>query len=365
LPAQALMPQGVTAGVERLVPDPDESEQRLVRVRSDVFGFAAGHGGTNGSVASFQGQVLVTDTALRLESDELTVELDNPGQQARRAVASGNVVLEQAAGRVACARAVYDAQAAQVFLEGGTTWTTATREGRSDSLFLDLGRGQYRAQGEVWMRMAGSGFGAALGWIPAPAEASEPVGVTGDSEPEKPLWVEIRSDWFEYRAPPEAAGFETAVYEGDVQVREGDRFSMTSALLTLRLTSETRELQEFMAAGDVELRMQEAEGYRLARGDRMMYTAERGTVELTGMEGVEFFIVTADGVSRGVGRRAVFDRKTELLELDGRPVITTPEGEVTGNLVRLDRANSTLSAAGAWRIRLPMGTLRMPALPAP
>ena len=140
---------------------------------------------------------------------------------------------------------------------------------------------------------------------------------------------------------------------------------MTSALLTARLEAETRQVEELMAAGEVELRMLESDGYRLARGDRAVYAADRGTVELTGMDGVEFFVVTADGVSRGLGRRALYDRTTELLELDGRPVITTPQGELTGDVVRLDRAHSTLSAAGAWRIRLPMGTYRMPELPAP
>jgi lipopolysaccharide export system protein LptA len=136
-------------------------------------------------------------------------------------------------------------------------------------------------------------------------------------------------------------------------------------MLTATLGSGTNQVEEMVAERDVEIRMTEEEGYRLARGDRAEYWADRSSVELTGADGVEFFIVTSDGVSRGVGRRAVYDGVTELLELEGEAWISTPDGELNGGVVRFDRAQSTLSATGHWRVRLPAGRLRLPELPSP
>jgi lipopolysaccharide export system protein LptA len=364
--ARAFLPESVWPAALRPDFEQEGQEPRIVRVRSDTFSFGPDPVRTNGHRATFRGQVEVTEQALRLECGQLIVETDEPGQQARRAVASERVVFERATDRITCAQVVYDALAGRMTLEGGATWRTEEREGRADTLVLDLAKGRYRAVGNVLMRLAGEGFGAALGWVdPEPERASPPDVAEAASQPRETRWIEIECDWFEYQGAPEAVGLETAVYEGNVRVREGEQFLMTSALLTVAMDVDEGTVEEMVAAGDVELRMVEADGYRLARGDRAMYAANRGTVELTGIEGVEFFIVTGEGVSRGVGRRAVYDRTTELLELDGRPVITTPEGELTGDRVRLDRVRGTLSAAGSWRIRLPMGTVRMPELPAP
>jgi lipopolysaccharide export system protein LptA len=362
--AAALMPGGVWPGPVTFTPAGEDWEKRLVQVRSDLFSLRPDPNHANGRIATFQGGVQVAEQALRLDCGQLTIETDESGQQARRAVASENVVLERADARVTCAQATYDVPAGRMTLEGGTTWRTEDREGRSEILELDLTDGRYRAQGDVFMRLVAEGFGAALGWV-VPEPVDEPKSQLKQTglEPEAPRWLEIESDGFEYRT--ETSGFDTAIYDGNVQVREGEQFVMTCSLLTSRLNSETRLVDELMAAGGVELRMVEADGYRLAQGDRAMYTADRGTVELTGMQGVEFFIVTGEGVSRAVGRRAVLNLGTELLELDGRPVITTPEGELTGDVVRLDRKHGTLSAAGSWRIRLPLGTYPVPKLPAP
>jgi lipopolysaccharide export system protein LptA len=362
--AAALMPGGAWPSPLNLSTPPEQQENRLVRVRSERFSFKSDPNQANGHVATFQGGVQVIEQAMQLDCGQLIIETMEPGQQARRAVASENVVLERADARVTCAQAIYDVLAGRMSLEGGATWRTEQREGRSDTLELDLALGQYRAYGDVFMRLAAEGFGSALGWVETePADGMELELEQAGLEPKPPRWLEIESDRFEYRT--EAGEFETAVYEGNVQAREGEQFVLTCSLLTARLDAETRLINDLMAAGQVELRMVEPDGYRLAQGDRAMYAAESGTVVLTGLEGVEFFIVTGEGVSRAVGRRAVLDVKTEMLELDGRPVITTPEGELTGDVVRLDRRHGILSAAGSWRIRLPLGTYRIPELPAP
>jgi lipopolysaccharide export system protein LptA len=124
-------------------------------------------------------------------------------------------------------------------------------------------------------------------------------------------------------------------------------------------------VQSVVADGKVELRATDADGYRLARGDRAVYTAEEQEIVLTGMEGVDFFVITASGVSRGAGRQAVYRRATDLLILAGDPAITTPEGELVGQELRLDRRAGVMSATGPWRIRLPLGGLELPRLPAP
>jgi lipopolysaccharide export system protein LptA len=80
---------------------------------------------------------------------------------------------------------------------------------------------------------------------------------------------------------------------------------------------------------------------------------------------VEFFVIAPSGVSRGVGRQAIYRGSTDSLILAGDPKITTPEGEITGSEVRLDRRESVLSATGPWQIRLPLGGFELPRLPSP
>jgi lipopolysaccharide export system protein LptA len=136
---------------------------------------------------------------------------------------------------------------------------------------------------------------------------------------------------------------------------------------TLRavLGPETNQVQSVVADGKVEIRATDADGYRLARGDRAVYGAEEDEILLTGRDGVDFFVIAPSGVSRGVGRQAVYRRATDLLILAGDPAITTPEGELVGRELRLDRRAGVMSASGPWTIRLPLGGLELPRLPAP
>jgi lipopolysaccharide export system protein LptA len=365
IPARALVPGGVWPG--RLSGDAAAPGlEGPMKVASDEFEYGPDPVRTNVNVMIFRGEVLVEESGSTLRCGMLTVETSEAGQEARLAVAEEGVVMERGQERIECARAVYEAETGLVTLGGKTTWRMEGREGRSETFVADLKRGLYRATGEVAMRLAAEGLGTTLGISKAG------VGVDGDGgagkvedDPESREPLEIRSREFEYRVALEAGARDTARYDGEVVVSEGDRLRLSCGTLTATLGSGTNQVEEMVAERDVEIRMTEEDGYRLARGDRAEYWADRSSVELTGAEGVEFFIVTSDGVSRGVGRRAVYDGVTELLELEGDAWITTPDGELNGGVVQFDRARSTLSATGHWRVRLPIGRLRLPELPSP
>jgi lipopolysaccharide export system protein LptA len=175
--------------------------------------------------------------------------------------------------------------------------------------------------------------------------------------------VEVRCSTFEYHAPGPARADGEAVFSGQVAVRQTNQTQLTCAVLTARFAPGTNELAALVADGGVEVRTTEPDGYRLARGDRATYEAAANEVRLTAEAGVEFFVVAANGVSRATGRQAVFRGETGTLEVDGKPVIVTPEGELTGDRVLADSTHGTLSATGRWRIRVPMGTFRLPELP--
>ena len=61
---------------------------------------------------------------------------------------------------------------------------------------------------------------------------------------------------------------------------------------------------------------------------------------------------------RGTGAKAVYAGGPDALDLTGNPVVTTQFGQVSGDDVVLDRANTTLQATGNWKLKLNAEALR-------
>ena len=119
----------------------------------------------------------------------------------------------------------------------------------------------------------------------------------------------------------------------------------------------TNEVQKAVADGDVAVDVHEAQGERSARGDLAVYTAATGEVALTGKEGVE--IAFTDRHIQGIGRgaKAIYAGQSDVLEMSGSPVMSTPYGQVWADVLVLDHARTALKATGNWKMKLKPETL--------
>jgi lipopolysaccharide export system protein LptA len=279
--------------------------------------------------------------------------------------AVGKVLIERGAEWLRCEQADYDVAGAAAVFDGGVEWHTPARSGSANRVLLDLAENRHRAEGGVRMRFVQSGE-SWVEWMTPEAgtvagdDPASGVSRPGDGEP-----TQVECDDFEYRGGSGAGAMQTALYEGNVLVKQGDRMYLSCSTLRAELGPATNQVRSVVADGKVEIRANEGNGYRLARGDRAVYSAEEEQVVLSGREGVDFFVIAPSGVSRAVGRQAVYQRATDTLILAGDPAITTPEGELVGREVKLNRREGVMSATGPWQIRLPLGGVELPRMPGP
>jgi lipopolysaccharide export system protein LptA len=320
-----------------------------VLVRAEAFELRPEAGVTNVNVSVFRGRVRVDDPRGGLRCDVLTLRTRGEENRPESALAEGSVGLGQGEYQVRCARAYYLAEAGTVAMQGDTRWRMAGREGRSDQLQLGLADRVYRAMGHVSMRLASDALGAAPWLVPQAGSTSGPL--------------EVQCDEFEFRTAAAPAP-DVAVYRGGVRVLHPGGMTLDCEELRAEMAGGTNGVERVVAERHVEIRMSQEGGERWARGDQAIYRAGAGELELTGAEGIEFKVVDAKGAVQGRGRRALYSRARDRLELDGRPVLRTSHGDAVGDVVRLDRSHAVLSAAGQWRLRLPVRAADLPSVPA-
>jgi len=155
-----------------------------------------------------------------------------------------------------------------------------------------------------------------------------------------------------------------AVYRGNVRVSDPGRMALSCETLTGRIAAGTNQVQSVVAESGVEIRVVDPKGDKVARGDRVVYTAGRDEVELTAADGVEIALRDAAGESQARGQKAVYTGSDDIFELIGNPRVTTPKGEVTGDRVVFDRGKSTAKAAGFWKMKLRPKAFEKPVPPA-
>jgi lipopolysaccharide export system protein LptA len=332
-----------------------------VHVRAERMDAGPEAGETNRHTVVLRGEVAIEQGDVRLRCREFLLRTEGQEHRAQRAEAEGAVRIDRGSEWMSCDRAEYDAAGAYAQFTGAVKWEGDKRSGSANRVWLDLAEDHHWADGGVRMRFEQENefLGA---WLAPEADSKAPT-IAGETEVAEP--TDIECDRFEYRGGRTTGAVPSADYLGNVTVRQGERLNMTCGTLRAEFRPETNAVQSVVAEERVELRSAEEGGYRLARGDRMIYSAAEEVVRLTGRDGVDFFVIGPSGVSRGRGRQAVYHRTTDRLVLAGDPEITTPDGELMGSEVRLDRAEGVLSAAGPWRIRLPLGDVELPQLPGP
>ncbi len=334
-----------------------------VRVTADQMDVTSQPGETNRQSIVLRGNVRVEQKGDHLSCRELEVRIEGEEHAIDRVEARQEVVIEREMERVRCQQAEYDARDAAVELSGGVEWESSGRSGEAERVRLDLSENAYLAEGGVRMRFDQKGEFWNRLLVPEAGEVSRSE--TGDATRIGTEPIDIRCDRFEYQRGKAAGAVQSALYQGDVSVEQGEQLHLTCNLLRALIEPPTNRVQSIVAEEAVELRAADGPGYRLARGDRAVYTATERQIVLTGREGVEFFVIAPNGVSRGVGRQAIYRGTTDSLVLAGDPKITTPDGELAGREVRLDRRNGVLSAKGPWQIKLPLGGIELPELPNP
>ena len=337
-----------------------------VEVRGEDFEFKPDVADTNFNLAVFNGNVRVNSGNGNLSCDLLTIQSSAPSNRTERVVAERRVVIGQGDGNVTGERAVYTAANDTVEVTGHPGWKMGRREGTAEVLAFDLTNGVYRATGNVRMRLPPDSFGRTPWLLPksgantnAPATAS----LTATNRSTRP--IEISSEEFEFQSATTGAGTDTVIYRGAVRVTDPDRMKLSCEVLAAKMLSGSNQVESAVAERDVDIDVREPRGERRAHGDKAVYTAGSGEVTLMGRDGVELVFVDPKMQGRGTGAKAVYAADRDVLELTGNPVLTTPQGQLRGELVILDHANTTLKATGNWRMKLNPVALRKQATPAP
>ena len=111
-------------------------------------------------------------------------------------------------------------------------------------------------------------------------------------------------------------------------------------------------METVVAERKVELEIHEPNREGRARGDKAVYTASNGHVEVTGGDGVEITFRDPRIEARATGSEAVYAGERDIMELRGNPVLTTQHGRALGDVVILDHANTTVKATGNWKLQL-------------
>ena len=339
---------------------------RPVEVRGDDFEFKPDAADTNLNLAVFNGNVRANSGDGNLSCELMTIQSSAPSNRTESVVAERRVVIEQGDGNVKGERAVYTAISDTVEVTGQPEWKMGPRVGSAEVLAFDLTNGVYRATGNVRMRLPPDSFGRTPWLLPksgANTNAPATAGVTVTAKPSRP--IEISSEDFEFQSATTGAGTETVIYRGAVRVSDPDRMKLSCELLTAKMLSGSNQVEGAVAEREVEIEVHEPRGERRARGDKAVYTAGNGEVALTGRDGVEMVFVDPKIQGRGTGAQAVYAADQDVLELTGNPVLTAPQGQLWGDVVILDRANTTLKARGNWRMKLNPEALRKQATPTP
>jgi lipopolysaccharide transport protein LptA len=246
-----------------------------------------------------------------------------------------------------------------VELTGQPAWQIGAQEGSARRLNFDLRNGVSLARGEVRTKLPPGALGQSAWLLPASARRTNVVatgGMAGGSSTNRP--IEITSDELEFRLAASDEESDVVVYRGRVWLGDAGQMELTCDTLTAQRLAGRREMETVVAEGGVELNIVEPQRRLHMRGDKAVYLANRKELELTGATGVEIVVTDSAGVSQVRGTRAVYDPARDVLFVDGRPIVTSPHGRVEGDLITMDRANSTLRVSGEWKLKIPVEALK-------
>ena len=352
LPADSFGAGGIPLQGDPPSPGTVAGERAPVKVQTDDFTFRRDEANTNLNLAVCLGRVLVNDGDQSLSCRQLTISSSADSRQTESIIAEGQVVMARGEDRVTGERAVYTGADESVRIAGPPEWQIGPSRGTAELLSIDLKSQTYRATNRVRTQLPPGSLASA--WSAADTGVGNPTPDRPDTE----RTVEISSDELEFAPVPPADGMNRATYRGNVVVSDPGRFLLRCGLLIGEIPSGTDRMDRVIADEDVEITIMEPGVERRGRGERAIYTAATGIVELGGAGGIEMEVVDADGVSRGRGVEGIYRIERQILELNGDARIETPRGRFWGDQIVLNRAETSIQAAGNWRILLDPKTLR-------
>jgi lipopolysaccharide export system protein LptA len=238
------------------------------------------------------------------------------------------------------------------------------REGTAAVLAFDMQHRVYRASRDVQMRFPAGSFGSAPWLSPKSAARAGPVAESIGDRTDRAATtsliatnrtgtpVGISSDEFEFAPDGADTNRNIATFGGHVLVTDPGRMKLSCERLTGTMPADANMMERVVAERRVELEIHESQRDGWARGDKAVYTASNGEVVVTGDDGVEMTFRDSKIEGKGKGSAAVYAGETDVMELTGNPVLSSACGQVRGDVVILDHANTTLKATGNWKIQL-------------
>jgi lipopolysaccharide export system protein LptA len=366
LPAGALGTNGFF-WAETLPPTNSVAAQKQpIQVNAEDFIFRPDVTDTNLNVGVLRGLVRIGSEKGNLSCELMTIKSSIGQNRTESAVAERKVVVEQGNNRVTGEKAVYTAANDLMEVTGTPAWKMGPREGTAEVLAFDLKNRAYRATRNVQMRFPAGSFGPSPWLSPKSTGHTNTQAVaapTGDlasrdaatsliatNRAGKP--IEISADEFEFAPDPANTNLNLISYQGHVLVTDPGRMRLSCESLNGKMPAGASQMESVVAERGVELEIHESLRDGTACGDRAVYTASNGEVVVTADDSVKIAFRDPRIEGNGQGSRAVYSGETDVMELEGNPVLTTQYGKTSGDVVILDHANTTVKATGNWKLHL-------------
>jgi len=364
LPASALGTNGLSWAETAPPTNSVAASKQPIKVNADDFEFRPDLTDTNLNISVLRGQVRVSAEKGNLSCESITIKSTTDKNKTESVVAERRLVMEQGNNRVTGEKAVYTATNEIMEVTGAPAWRMGQREGTAEVLAFDMQHRVYRASRNVQMRFPAGSFGPAPWLSPKSAGRASTVAKSIGDRTDRAATasliatnstgtpIGISADEFEFAPDGANTNQNIATYRGHVLVTDPGRMRLSCERLTGAVPADAHQMERIVAERRVELEIHESQRDGLARGDKAVYTASNGEVVVTGDDGVEMTFRDSKIEGRGKGSAAVYAGETDVMELTGNPVLSTAFGQARGDIVILDRANTTLKATGNWKLQL-------------
>ena len=319
----------------------DTTVEHPVEIRSNVFLFQSATQVKTG-FARYIGSVRLARGESQLNCSFLNVRLAKGSRGVVESInAAVGVRLVQGKDHLKAQTASYDLVQNKIWFRGEPIWNWGMQRGQARLVELSPTDGLFRAIGKVRMQLPRpEGDGNFL--LPAkrkPVENSEYVG--------EPLWAFC--DSFEYKRASEANRLDEASFNGNVVLTDNDGLRVQANQVSTRIDSGVAGLVLLDATGGL-VATSTGENALQYTGDRLVYSASKQTVRLTGKPSVGIR-AQRDGLEWfALGQAAFYNLGTGWLRMNGDPVLKTVEGKLSGREIVFNPQSKQIKAIGRWKM---------------
>jgi len=261
--------------------------------------------------ADFRGPVLVTDRAEdrtqgTLSCGHMTATFSGTNQM-ERMVAQEKVIIAQESKLFTADKAVFTGTNGILELTGNPKWQDGTREGKGDTLLMNVGRNELLARENASLRLPAETFGQDSG------QATPKV---------KPSPAGAPNQFADIFAREYSLGTNSAFFQGGVRVMH-PQMKLTCETLSFDVPQGGGRAETIVARNSVDFDLQDEKGQNVCG---------------TGQKAVYTYRVTGAGTN-------------DLVELTGNSMLTMTNGNSFQNsIIIMDRANSKVMAPGKYTI---------------